>query len=161
MVCDAVAFGKPRTRNAPRSPRDPEQSVQYPVGQFSLLRSHYGPHSHPDRCQFRDRRRSGRAVFGAGLHRDQCVSTGLSGCGRGNLFTDLADETSAKQTCDALATRLRDTAAPVCLVHNASLMLKDRCDTTRRCRSTASAVSQCNRHQCTQPNFATPHAQGF
>ena len=44
--------------------------------------------------------------------------------------TDLADETSAKQTCDALATRLRDTAAPVCLVHNASLMLKDRCDTT-------------------------------
>ena len=44
--------------------------------------------------------------------------------------TDLADDTSAKQTCSVLASRLRDAEGPVCLVHNASLMLKDRCDTT-------------------------------
>ena len=47
------------------------------------------------------------------------------------LATDLADEQSAAQTCATLASRLADAGgAPVYLVHNASLMLKDRCDTT-------------------------------
>ena len=47
------------------------------------------------------------------------------------LATDLADEQSASQTCATLASRVADAGgAPVCLVHNASLMLKDRCDTT-------------------------------
>ena len=47
------------------------------------------------------------------------------------LATDLADEQSASQTCATLASRVADSGgAPVCLVHNASLMLKDRCDTT-------------------------------
>ena len=48
------------------------------------------------------------------------------------LHTDLADAASLTVTCDTLAARLqsRKDAAPVCLVHNASLMLKDRCDTT-------------------------------
>lgn len=47
------------------------------------------------------------------------------------LATDLADERSAAQTCATLASRVADAGgAPVCLVHNASLMLKDRCDTT-------------------------------
>ena len=44
------------------------------------------------------------------------------------LHTDLADAASLTGTCDALAERLqaREDASPVCLVHNASLMLKDR-----------------------------------
>ena len=48
------------------------------------------------------------------------------------LHTDLADTASLTSTCDTLAARLqsREDPAPVCLVHNASLMLKDRCDTT-------------------------------
>ena len=47
------------------------------------------------------------------------------------LTTDLADEQSAAHTCATLALRLADAGgASVCLVHNASLMLKDRCDTT-------------------------------
>lgn len=48
------------------------------------------------------------------------------------LHTDLADTASLTGTCDTLTARLQaqDGAAPVCLVHNASLMLKDRCDTT-------------------------------
>ena len=48
------------------------------------------------------------------------------------LHTDLADTASLTSTCDTLTARLQaqDGAAPVCLVHNASLMLKDRCDTT-------------------------------
>ena len=48
------------------------------------------------------------------------------------LHTDLADTASLTSTCDTLTARLqaRNGAAPVCLVHNASLMLKDRCDTT-------------------------------
>ena len=47
------------------------------------------------------------------------------------LATDLADERSASQTCATLASRVADAGgASVCLVHNASLMLKDRCDTT-------------------------------
>lgn len=48
------------------------------------------------------------------------------------LHTDLADTASLTGTCDTLTARLqaRNGAAPVCLVHNASLMLKDRCDTT-------------------------------
>ncbi|MAB26808.1 MAG: short-chain dehydrogenase [Alteromonadaceae bacterium] len=47
------------------------------------------------------------------------------------LATDLADEESAAQACTALASRVADASSThVCLVHNASLMLKDRCDTT-------------------------------
>ena len=48
------------------------------------------------------------------------------------LHTDLADTASLTSTCDTLTARLQaqNGAAPVCLVHNASLMLKDRCDTT-------------------------------
>ncbi len=48
------------------------------------------------------------------------------------LHTDLADTASLTGTCDTLTARLQaqNGAAPVCLVHNASLMLKDRCDTT-------------------------------
>ena len=47
------------------------------------------------------------------------------------ISTDLSDADSAAQTCEALADRLQEAEnAPVCLVHNASLMLKDRCDTT-------------------------------
>ena len=48
------------------------------------------------------------------------------------LHTDLADAASLANTCDTLAARLQahDGGPPVCLVHNASLMLKDRCDTT-------------------------------
>jgi len=47
------------------------------------------------------------------------------------LATDLADEQSAAQTCSKLASRVAHASGgPVCLVHNASLMLKDRCDTT-------------------------------
>ena len=48
------------------------------------------------------------------------------------LHTDLAYTASLTSTCDTLTARLQaqNGAAPVCLVHNASLMLKDRCDTT-------------------------------
>ena len=48
------------------------------------------------------------------------------------LHTDLADTASLTSTCDTLTARLQaqNGAEPVCLVHNASLMLKDRCDTT-------------------------------
>ncbi len=47
------------------------------------------------------------------------------------VHTDLADSASLTRTCDTLTARLLGHGgAPVCLVHNASLMLKDRCDTT-------------------------------
>ena len=47
------------------------------------------------------------------------------------ISTDLSDADSAAQTCATLAARLQAASdVPVCLVHNASLMLKDRCDTT-------------------------------
>ena len=61
------------------------------------------------------------------ISRRDCPVSGVE-----TLHTDLADTASLTGTCDTLAARLQaqDGAAPVCLVHNASLMLKDRCDTT-------------------------------
>jgi NAD(P)-dependent dehydrogenase (short-subunit alcohol dehydrogenase family) len=47
------------------------------------------------------------------------------------IGTDLGDAESLSSTCAALAQRLgTQPDVPVCLVHNASLMLKDRCDVT-------------------------------
>ena len=47
------------------------------------------------------------------------------------LSTDLSNSASLAQTCTTLAARLaKNEDTPVCLVHNASLMLKDRCDAT-------------------------------
>lgn len=47
------------------------------------------------------------------------------------LTTDLSDTQSLANSCKALCEIVTARGAPsVCLVHNASLMLKDRCDTT-------------------------------
>ena len=61
------------------------------------------------------------------ISRRDCPVSGVE-----TLHTDLADTASLTGTCDTLTARLQaqNGAAPVCLVHNASLMLKDRCDTT-------------------------------
>ena len=61
------------------------------------------------------------------ISRRDCPVSGVE-----TLHTDLADTASLTSTCDTLTARLlaQNGAAPVCLVHNASLMLKDRCDTT-------------------------------
>lgn len=60
------------------------------------------------------------------ISRRDCTVKGVE-----TISTDLSDADSAAQTCEALADRLQEAEnAPVCLVHNASLMLKDRCDTT-------------------------------
>ena len=61
------------------------------------------------------------------ISRRDCPVSGVE-----TLHTDLADTASLTGTCATLTARLqaRNGAAPVCLVHNASLMLKDRCDTT-------------------------------
>ena len=48
-----------------------------------------------------------------------------------SLPTDFADESSVTSTCDQLIERLAShEGSSICLVHNAALMLKDRCDTT-------------------------------
>jgi NAD(P)-dependent dehydrogenase (short-subunit alcohol dehydrogenase family) len=60
------------------------------------------------------------------ISRRDCPVNGVE-----TISTDLSDADSAAQTCEALAGRLQEAGnAPVCLIHNASLMLKDRCDTT-------------------------------
>ena len=60
------------------------------------------------------------------ISRRDCTVKGVE-----TISTDPSDADSAAQTCEALADRLQEAEnAPVCLVHNASLMLKDRCDTT-------------------------------
>ena len=60
------------------------------------------------------------------ISRRDCTVKGVE-----TISTDLSDADSAAQTCEALTGRLQEAEnAPVCLVHNASLMLKDRCDTT-------------------------------
>ena len=47
------------------------------------------------------------------------------------LPTDFTDESSVASTCERLIERLASHEdSPICLVHNAALMLKDRCDTT-------------------------------
>ncbi len=48
-----------------------------------------------------------------------------------SLPTDFADESSVTSTCGQLIERLAShEGSSICLVHNAALMLKDRCDTT-------------------------------
>ena len=48
-----------------------------------------------------------------------------------SLPTDFADKSSVASTCGQLIERLAShEGSPICLVHNAALMLKDRCDTT-------------------------------
>jgi len=60
------------------------------------------------------------------ISRRDCPVAGVE-----TLSTDLSDSASLTQTCATLAARLTEhSGTPVCLVHNASLMLKDRCDTT-------------------------------
>ena len=60
------------------------------------------------------------------ISRRDCPVTGVETIG-----TDLGNAESLSSTCAALAQRLgTQTDGPVCLVHNASLMLKDRCDFT-------------------------------
>ena len=60
------------------------------------------------------------------ISRRDCPVNGVE-----TISTDLSDADSAAQTCEALVGRLQAAGnAPVCLTHNASLMLKDRCDTT-------------------------------
>ncbi len=60
------------------------------------------------------------------ISRRQCPVAGVE-----TLATDFADEQSVANTCEQLIERLAaDEATPVCLVHNAALMLKDRCDST-------------------------------
>ena len=61
------------------------------------------------------------------ISRRDCAVSGVE-----TLPTDLSDEQSTAQTCDSLGARISSAGqTPVCLVHNASLMLKDRCDATR------------------------------
>ena len=60
------------------------------------------------------------------ISRRDCPVAGVE-----TLSTDLSDSASLAQTCTTLAARLaKHEDTPVCLVHNASLMLKDRCDAT-------------------------------
>lgn len=60
------------------------------------------------------------------LSRRDCPVSGVK-----TLTTDLSDAQSLANSCDTLRDILSEQEAPsVCLVHNASLMLKDRCDTT-------------------------------
>ena len=60
------------------------------------------------------------------ISRRDCPITGVE-----TLATDFADEASVAHTCEQLAQHLAaHEGTPVCLVHNAALMLKDRCDTT-------------------------------
>lgn len=48
-----------------------------------------------------------------------------------SLPTDFTDESSVASTCEQLIERLGGHGgSSICLVHNAALMLKDRCDTT-------------------------------
>ena len=68
----------------------------------------------------------GRGFTVINLSRRDCPVEGVH-----NLTTDLADANSLNQASASLLERLSlHAGAPVCLVHNASLMLKDRCDTT-------------------------------
>ena len=60
------------------------------------------------------------------LSRRDCPVSGVE-----TLTTDLSDAQSLADSCGTLRRMLSEQEAPsVCLVHNASLMLKDRCDTT-------------------------------
>lgn len=60
------------------------------------------------------------------ISRRQCPVAGVE-----TLATDFADEQSVANTCEQLVERLTaHEGTPVCLVHNAALMLKDRCDST-------------------------------
>ena len=60
------------------------------------------------------------------ISRRQCPVAGVE-----TLATDFADEQSVAKTCEQLTERLAaHEGTPVCLVHNAALMLKDRCDST-------------------------------
>ena len=60
------------------------------------------------------------------ISRRQCPVAGVE-----TLATDFADEQSVANTCEQLVERLAAyEGTPVCLVHNAALMLKDRCDST-------------------------------
>lgn len=60
------------------------------------------------------------------ISRRQCPVAGVE-----TLATDFADEQSVANTCEQLVERLAaHEGTPVCLVHNAALMLKDRCDST-------------------------------
>ena len=60
------------------------------------------------------------------ISRRDCPLAGVETIG-----TDLANAESLVSTCAALSERLESQPnGPVCLVHNASLMLKDRCDVT-------------------------------
>lgn len=60
------------------------------------------------------------------ISRRDCPVDGVETIG-----TDLGDAESLSSTCAVLAQRLgTHPDVPVCLVHNASLMLKDRCDVT-------------------------------
>ncbi len=60
------------------------------------------------------------------LSRRDCPISGVR-----TITTDLSDNDSLTESCETLRALLTaQNAASVCLVHNASLMLKDRCDTT-------------------------------
>jgi len=60
------------------------------------------------------------------LSRRACPVPGVE-----TLTTDLSNAESLTDSCLALSKRVAEhSASSVCLVHNASLMLKDRCDTT-------------------------------
>ena len=60
------------------------------------------------------------------ISRRDCPVSGVE-----TLATDFADDASVANTCEQLIQRLAaHQGTPVCLVHNAALMLKDRCDTT-------------------------------
>lgn len=60
------------------------------------------------------------------LSRRECPNPGVR-----NLATDLSDTHGLTKSCETLQEIVTAQGAPsVCIVHNASLMLKDRCDTT-------------------------------
>ena len=60
------------------------------------------------------------------ISRRDCPVSGVE-----TLATDFADDASVANTCEQLIQRLAaHQGTPVCLVHNAALMLKDRCDAT-------------------------------
>ena len=60
------------------------------------------------------------------LSRRACPVAGVQ-----TLTTDLSNAESLNESCKALSEIVAEqSASSVCLVHNASLMLKDRCDTT-------------------------------
>ena len=135
MVCDAVAMGKHfDLASAARLYRD----AVTPVRGWSTLSALDTSLDHiMDALAILTGASSGIGAAAAEQFMNQgCTVINISRrdcpvAGVETLSTDLSDSASLYQTCVTLAARLTEhSGTPVCLVHNASLMLKDRCDTT-------------------------------